>query len=49
MSAVRGEKPTGGKNDSANHMDFLRDKPDVTAILQDGKKLDLVIGGKVVI
>jgi len=38
--------PTGGKNDSANHMDFLMDKPTVTAIFPNKKQKDIVVDGK---
>lgn len=41
--------PTGGKNASGNHMDFLVDNPDVSVVLEDGEKIDLLIKGKIVV
>jgi len=41
--------PTGGKNNSANHMDFLMRESSVTAVFQDRRKLDLVADGKIVV
>ncbi|MCW4019050.1 MAG: aminopeptidase [Candidatus Bathyarchaeota archaeon] len=35
----------GGKNDSANHMDFMMNKPTVKAILQGGTKITLLADG----
>lgn len=41
--------PTGGKNNSANHMDFLMREPSVAAVFQDGRKLNLVADGEIVV
>lgn len=38
--------PTGGRNSSANHMDFLIDKPTVVAILPDWREHTIVRGGE---
>jgi leucyl aminopeptidase (aminopeptidase T) len=38
--------PTGGKNDSTNHMDFLMDKPTVTAVFPDKRQIEIVVDGK---
>jgi len=38
--------PTGGKNSSANHMDFLMDKPTVTAVFPDKRRKEIVVDGK---
>ncbi len=36
----------GGKNNSANHMDFMMDKPTVKAIMEDGSEVSLLVDGK---
>ncbi len=41
--------PTGGKNSSANHMDFLMREPNVVAVFQDGRRLNLVVDGEIVV
>lgn len=38
--------PTGGKNDSANHMDFLMGKPTVTAVFPDRREKKIVVDGE---
>lgn len=38
--------PTGGRNNSANHMDFLIDKPTLVAFFPDGKGAEIVRGGE---
>ncbi len=40
--------PTGGANDSANHMDFLMSEPTVVAVFPD-EKIELVRDGRVII
>lgn len=40
--------PTGGKNNSANHMDFLMDRPTVMVVFTDGRELEIVVDGKIV-
>jgi leucyl aminopeptidase (aminopeptidase T) len=35
-----------GKNSSANHMDFMMDKPTVKAIMEDGSVVSLLVDGK---
>ncbi len=35
----------GGKNDSANHMDFMMDKPTVDAVMQDGSVVRMLTDG----
>ncbi len=36
----------GGKNNSANHMDFMMDKPTVNAITEDGSEINVLTDGK---
>ncbi len=36
----------GGKNNSANHMDFMMNNPTVKAIIKDGSEIDVLIDGK---
>lgn len=36
----------GGKNNSANHMDFMMDRPTVKAIMEDGSEVSLLVDGK---
>jgi aminopeptidase len=40
--------PTGGKNNSANHMDFLINKPTVEAVFPSGESRRLVSEGRIV-
>ena len=40
--------PTGGKNNSANHMDFLMDRPTVIAVFPDGREQKIVVDGRMV-
>ncbi|MCW4037648.1 MAG: aminopeptidase [Candidatus Bathyarchaeota archaeon] len=40
--------PTGGANDSANHMDFLMSEPTVVAVFPD-EKIELVRDGRIII
>jgi len=39
--------PTGGRNNSTNHMDFLVDKPTIKVLYQDGRSQEVVVNGKV--
>jgi leucyl aminopeptidase (aminopeptidase T) len=41
--------PTGGKNSSANHMDFLINKPTVEAVFPSGELRKLVTGGRIAV
>jgi len=41
--------PTGGKNNSANHMDFLMNRPNVTVFFQDSRELDLLVDGEIAV
>ncbi len=36
----------GGKNNSANHMDFMMDKPTVNAVTQDGSVINILVSGE---
>ncbi|MDQ1279548.1 MAG: hypothetical protein QG670_810 [Thermoproteota archaeon] len=40
--------PTGGKNNSANHMDFLMDKPTVVASFSNGREREIVATGRII-
>jgi leucyl aminopeptidase (aminopeptidase T) len=40
--------PTGGANDSANHLDFLMSEPTIVAVFPDEKR-ELVRDGRVII
>jgi len=39
--------PTGGKNNSANHMDFLIERPTVNVIMEDNTLREIVSNGKI--
>ncbi len=39
--------PTGGKNNSANHMDFLIREPTIRVTFADGRSQEIVIDGKI--
>jgi hypothetical protein len=41
--------PTGGNNNSANHMDFLIDKPNVNVIMDNDIQIEIVSNGKITI
>ncbi len=41
--------PTGGKNSSANHMDFLFREPTIAAVFEGGRRTDVVVDGKIVV
>ena len=41
--------PPGGKNNSTNHLGFLMKEPSITAIFSDGRKLDIMLDGKIVV
>lgn len=39
--------PTGGRNNSSNHMDFLVNKPTIKVLFPDGRSQEIVVNGKV--
>jgi leucyl aminopeptidase (aminopeptidase T) len=39
--------PTGGENNSANHMDFLMSEPSVVAYFSDGREVEIIRDGKI--
>jgi len=41
--------PTGGRNNSTNHMDFLVSKPTVRVLYPDGRSQEIVVNGEVTI
>jgi len=41
--------PTGGRNNSANHMDFLVDKPTIFALFPDGSERKLTSEGRILL
>jgi len=41
--------PTGGRNNSTNHMDFLVNKPTIKVLYQNGRSQEIVANGKVIL
>ena len=39
--------PTGGRNNSSNHMDFLINKPTIKVLFPDGRSQKIVVNGKI--
>jgi len=39
--------PTGGRNNSSNHMDFLVNKPTIKVLFPDGRSQEIVTNGKI--
>ncbi|MDH5770706.1 MAG: aminopeptidase [Candidatus Bathyarchaeota archaeon] len=39
--------PTGGRNNSSNHMDFLVNKPTIKVLFPDGRSQEIVVNGEI--